>query len=150
MVKEKTKLADHPVSVRVKLAALWVAVMCCYIYGDIFSLFLPSRLQNLLNGQSGVGATTPTALLSFAVLMSIPALTIYFTVALKAAFSRWLNIAAGTFFTGIMILIGISTVSESMMFYTYLAAVEVLLTSLIVIHAWRWPRESGNRLERAK
>lgn len=141
MKKLRGALVDFPISVRFKLAALWTSVMFCYVYGDIFSLFLPTRLQNLMNGQSGVGATTPTALLAFSMLMSLPAAMIAFSLVLKPAFARWINVGVGIFFTGVMILIGVTTVSGWMMFYTYLAAVEVVLTSLIVVYAWRWERE---------
>lgn len=91
------KLQDFPINVKFKLSALWASVMFCYVYGDFFSLFLPSRLQNLLNGESGVGATTPLKLLMFAVLMTLPSLMVFLSLALKAKTNRRLNIALGIF-----------------------------------------------------
>jgi hypothetical protein len=135
-------LFDPKINIKLKLAGLWTSVMFCYVYGDIFSFFLPTRLQNLMNGQSGVGATTPSGLIVFAVLMTLPSLMIFLSLALKAKINRWLNIILGAFFTAVMILIGATTISEWMMFYTFLAAVEILLTSLIVWNAWRWERVS--------
>lgn len=143
MKTESGKLQDFPVNVKFKLSALWVSVMFCYIYGDFFSLFLPNRLQNLLNGQSGVGATTPLKLLMFAVLMTLPSLMVFLSLALKAKTNRRLNIALGIFFTAVMMLVGATSLGEWMIFYTYLAVVEIILTTLIVWFAWRWQREDG-------
>jgi len=137
------KLQDFPVNVKFKLSALWASVMFCYIYGDIFSLFLPSRLQNLLNGQSGVGATTPLKLLMFAVLMTLPSVMVFLSLALKAKINRRLNISLGIFYTAVMMLVGAGSIGEWMIFYTYLAVVEIILTSLVVWFAWRWQREDG-------
>lgn len=142
MQASRGDLLDPKINIKLKLAGLWTSVMFCYVYGDIFSFFLPTRLQNLMNGQSGVGATTPSGLVIFAVLMTLPALMIFLSLALRARFSRWMNIILGAFFTAVMILIGATTVSEWMMFYTFLAAVEIVLTSLIVWNAWRWERVS--------
>jgi len=143
-------LGDSPISTRVKLSALWTATMFCYVYGDIFSMFRPTRLQNLLNGQSGVGQTTPNTLLAFAVLMSIPASMIILSLILKPVVARWLNFSVGIFFTGVMLFIGLTTISEWMMFYTYLAAVEIVLTSSVVVAAWRWQSGSESNLEGAE
>lgn len=138
-----SKLHDFPVNVKFKLSALWASVMFCYVYGDFFSLFLPSRLQNLLNGESGVGATTPLKLLMFAVLMTLPSLMVFLSLALKAKINRRLNIALGIFFTAVMMLVGATSIGEWMIFYTYLAVIEIILTALIVWFAWSWQKEDG-------
>ncbi len=137
------KLQDFPVNVKFKLSALWASVMFCYVYGDFFLLFLPSRLQNLLNGESGVGATTPLKLLMFAVLMTLPSMMVFLSLALKAKTNRRLNIVLGIFYSGVMLLVGATSIGEWMIFYTYLAVVEIILTSLIVWLAWRWQREDA-------
>lgn len=137
------KLQDFSINVKFKLAALWTSVMFCYVYGDFFSLFLPNRLQNLMNGVSGVGATTPLKLLMFAVLMTLPSLMIFLSLALKAKTNRRLNIALGIFYTAVMMLVGATSIGEWKIFYTYLAVVEIILTSLIVGLAWSWQRKDG-------
>ena len=145
MLAEKTKkkvLADFRIHVRFKLSALWVAVMFCYVYGDFFSLFVPGRIKSLMDGESGVGTTTPLSLLAFAILMTIPALMIFFSLVLKPAINRWINIVTGIFFTAIMVLIIISSIERWMIFYIYLAVVEIILTGLIVWQAWTWPRQT--------
>jgi len=137
------KLRDFPINVKFKLSALWASVMFCYIYGDFFSLFLPDRLQNLMNGVSGVGATTPMKLLMFAVLMTLPSVMVFLSLALKAKANRRLNIGFGILFTAVMMLVGATSIGEWKIFYTYLATVEIILTSTVVWLAWRWQKEDG-------
>jgi len=115
--------------------------MFCYVYGDFFTLFVPGRIENLMNGNSGAGSTSPTKLLMFAILMTIPSIMIFLSVALKPKVNRWLNLAMGVFFTAIMILVVSVSIDEWMIFYIYLGVVEIILTSLIVWLAWRWPKQ---------
>lgn len=140
------QLDNFKVNVKIKLAALWTAVMFCYVYGDFFSLFVPGRLQKLMDGHSGVGETTPYSLLSFAVLMTIPSLMIFLSVALKPNANRLLNLITGTLFTLIMLLILATSINKWMLFYGYLALIEVLLTILVIVHAWNWPKQNQSSI----
>lgn len=133
-------LVDFKVPVKLKLSALWVSVMFCYIYGDFFFLFAPGKIESMMNGTTGVGSTTPVKLLLFAVLMSIPSLMVFLSLLLKPAINRWTNIVTGLFFTAIMILVVTTSLGRWMIFYTYLGIVEIIITSMIVYLAWHWPK----------
>ncbi len=130
---------DIKINIKFKLAALWTSLMFCYVYGDIFSFFVPGRIQRLMEGNSGAGETTPVTLLLYAVLLALPSLMIFLSVALKANLNRLLNIIMGVFFTLVMILVVATSVSEWMIFYTFLGVVEIILTSTIVWLAIKWP-----------
>lgn len=140
---KKGELRDFEINVKFKLSALWASVMFLYVYGDFFTLFLPGRIQNLMNGQSGVGATTPVHLLVFAILMTLPSLMVFLSVALRPAINRPLNIGLGFFYSAIMILIGVTSIDAWHTYYVYLAAVEAILTMLVVRYAWTWERTGG-------
>jgi len=140
-MKNNAQLQDIKINIKFKLSALWAAVMFCYIYGDFFTLFVPGRIENLMNGQSGTGDTTPIKLLMYAILMTLPSIMIFLSLILKAKANRWLNIVMGIFFTLVMILVVTISVSDWMIFYTYLGIVEIVITSLIVLFAWTWPKE---------
>ncbi|MFB6455130.1 DUF6326 family protein [Chitinophaga sp. Hz27] len=133
-------LQDVKVNIKIKLAGMWIVVMFCYIYGDIFSLFVPSRLKGLLAGESGVGATTPGKLVMFTTVVLIPALMVLLSLLLKASVNKWLNIVVGALYTGIMILTVLSSLAPWWVFYTILGVVEILLTITIIITAFRWPK----------
>ena len=44
-------LEDRKVNVKAKLALLWVALMFLYIYNDLFSLWQPGHVAELVEGQ---------------------------------------------------------------------------------------------------
>lgn len=64
---------DVKISVKIRLTALWVALMLSYLYADHFSLFRPGQIANLMAGQIGPFPVTQVSLLIFAILMAIPA-----------------------------------------------------------------------------
>lgn len=137
----KNALEEARVSVRLKLAALWTSVMLCYVYGDYFELYVPGKLQEMLNGEMALGTVTQGMLAGMATLMAVPSLMIFLSLALPAAISRWLNVGSGLFYATIMLLI---LVNGAWAFYMLFATIEIILTLLVVWHAWRWPRQSAS------
>jgi hypothetical protein len=133
-------LEDIKVNIKIKLSALWVSLMLFYIYGDIFSMFVPARLKGLLNGDMGTGATTPYKLLAAAILMAIPALMVFLSLVLKPKVNRIVNIIAGAIYTIIMILVVYISIDPWWIFYIFLGIVEIIITLLIIWQAWKWPK----------
>lgn len=133
-----TTLEDTKVPVRYKLAALWTCVMFCYVYGDYFELYVPGKLQDMLNGQMALGAVTQGLLVGTAVLMAVPSLMILLSLVLPASACRWANVSVGLFYAAIMLLI---LFNGAWAFYLLFATIEVFLTLLAVWLAWRWPRK---------
>ncbi len=134
-------LDNQPIPTKLKLAALWTSTMFFYVYGDYFSLYLPNHIQHLMEGKTPMGATSPVILLSFSLLMAIPSLMISLSVFLKPKINRIANITAGIIFTLIMLLIFVTSVADAwLMFYSFYAAVESVLTLVIVRLAWKWER----------
>jgi len=134
-------LDDTKVPVKLKISALWASVMFCYVYGDYFDLYVPGKLQGMLQGQMRpLGPVSQDVLLGTSILMAIPSVMVFLSLALKPVTSRWLNIVLGTVYSAIMLLIALR---GGWTFYVFLAVVEVILTALIVGYAWRWPRQSG-------
>ena len=133
------ELVDFRINVKFKLSALWASVMFCYIYGDYFALYPPHQIQELISGKTRLDE--PMKLFAASILMTIPSLMIFLSLALKANLNRWLNIIFGTIFTAIMVLIAISSSGSWWTFYIFLAIVESVVTLLIVWHAWNWPKQ---------
>jgi len=137
---ETIDLQDFKINIKVKLSALWISLMFCYIYGDFFSLFVPGWIKGLMNGQSGAGQITPWVLLSYAGLLSIPPLMIFLSLILKPKVNRIVNIVVGIFFTMVMLLVVGTSIDKWMIFYIYLGVIEIIICSLIVSQAWLWPK----------
>jgi hypothetical protein len=132
------ELEDFKVNIKIKLAAMWTSVTLCYLYGDYFELYVPNKVQGLVNGVNMLDRPMKLFAASFA--LAIPALMVFLSLILKPALNRNLNIAFGIFFTTIMLLIAVNSITPWRTFYVFLALVESGITSLIVWHAWRWPK----------
>lgn len=129
---------DIKVNIKVKLSALWAAVTFYYIYGDYFELYVPNKLQGMINGSSMLNS--PVKLFSASVLLAVPASMVFLSVILKSKINSRLNLIAGTFFTAIMLLIAVTSLSEWKAFYVFYAIVESILTSVIVWLSWKWAK----------
>ncbi|GLQ92558.1 DUF6326 family protein [Dyella acidisoli] len=130
-------LQDMKVHVKLKLSALWAAVMFCYIYGDYFGLYVPGQLKGMLAGQGPIGPTSQSSLVPVAVLMAIPGVMVFLSLVLPPRTNRLLNIILGVIYTAIMLI----TMPGAWIFYIVLGVIEMALTVLVVRYAWRWPRE---------
>ena len=133
-----SQLENFNVPLKIKLAALWSSVMFCYVYGDYFSLYVPNNVQHFIEGKTLLDS--PVKLFAASVLMVVPALMIFLSVAMKPQLNKWLNILFGLIYTVIMFLIAISSIAPWWSFYVFLAVVEMGLTMTIVMYAWKWPK----------
>ena len=129
-------LSDLTVPVKLKLSALWVSVMFCYIYGDLFGFFRRDIVNDVVSGKAGrIG--TQGGLLAAAILMSVPSVMVFLSMVLRPNLNRWLNMGLGVAYTLIILI----TMPHAWMYYLYLGVVEAVLTLLIVWFAWTWPKQ---------
>ena len=138
--KATTILEDVKINVKIKLAALWGAVMFSYIYNDIFALHKPGEMEHIIAGNIGPFPATQVSLLTAMILMTIPNLMVFLSVAMPAKANRWTNIIVGILY--IVVAIG-NVIGEFWAFYLFGNTVEVLLLLLIVGYAWKWPKQEA-------
>ncbi len=136
-INTKRELQNFEVNPKIKLAFLWASVTLFYLYGDYFELYVPQKANGLINGNNLLDS--PLKLLLAAILLAIPASMTFLSVLLKPRFNRILNLITGTFFTIIMILIGISSFEAWRAFYVIYAFLESIITALIIYTAFNWP-----------
>jgi len=138
-LNSREMLDDRKVNVKVKLALLWVALMFLYIYNDIFSLFQPGHVADLVDGQLEGVKFTQTLLLGAAILMSFPGFMVLLCLVLKARVNRWVNIAAGILH--ILVLVGTQFVGEgeTWFYWRFYELLEAVFLVLIILTAWKWP-----------
>ena len=137
------KIAEKEVvkiNVKMKLSALWVALMLIYAYADILSLFKAGAIEKMMDGFMGPFPVTQGSLLSASILMMIPAVMVFLALALKAKVNRWVNIILGVLYTFVNIS---NLIGETWIYYISFVVVEIALTLLIVWFAWRWPNPEG-------
>ena len=95
-------------------------------------------MEHIIAGYMGPFPTTQVSLVTALILMTIPSLMIFLSVALPAQANRWTNIIVGILY--IVVVIG-NVIGESWAFYIFGSIVELVLTALIVWYAWRWPKQ---------
>jgi len=134
-----TVLDDIKIHVKIKISALWVSVIFCYIYGDYFGLFVPGMLQGMLEGKiRPLGPATQGVLVGTSLMMAIPSVMVFLSLALKANLNRRVNIIFGAIYTVIILI-----TMWNWAFYIFLGVVEIVLTALIVWYAWHWPKQEA-------
>ena len=133
-------MEDLKINVKIKLAALWVAVMFCYVYDVILTFFKPGMLEEIIAGDVPLGSQV--SLLGAAILMVIPSVMIFLSLILKPKVNRGVNIILGVVYIVVNItnLLSLKDPWAYMVFYNIL---ESVLALLIVWYAWNWPKQEG-------
>ena len=138
--KTATILEDPKINIKIMLSGLWITNMFLFIYVDYFGLFIPGVMEKIIEGEAAHTGIqiTQVFLLAVITLMMIPSLMIFLSLTLKAKWNRWTNIIVGIF--KIAVVVG-GLIGESWAYYIFGSIVEVVLLSLIVWYAWKWPKQ---------
>lgn len=131
-----SQFIEFQINVKLKLSALWIAVMCCYIYGDYIQIYVPevlAKAMTVTSAKEGIQAE----FFAVAFLMSIPSVMIFFSLVLKPTLNRWLNIIIPALFIVMLVLLNLKT---TWIYYLYLTALEILLSLATIWYAWNWPK----------
>lgn len=132
-----TVLGDTKIDVKIKLAALWTAVMFLYLYVDIINFFKPGVIEDILVGKVWEFEISQAWAMGAIALMTVPSLMVFLSLALPARVNRVVSIAVAALY--IPVSAG-NVLGETWAFYFWGAAVEVVLLSLVIWFAWKWPR----------
>jgi hypothetical protein len=138
--KTTTILDDVKINVKIKLSALWATVMFIYVYVDIFGFFEPGSLESILAGKVWTMDITQAWAMTGLLLMTIPSLMVFLSLAMNAKANRWTNIIVAALY--ILVAIG-NPIGETWAYIYFGSAVEIVLLSLIIWHAWKWPKQEA-------
>jgi hypothetical protein len=78
-------LVDHSLSVKVKLAGLWTAMMLLYVYADILSFYRPGEIADIESGELGPFDVSQPSLVIASVIVIVPTLMIALSLMLRAS-----------------------------------------------------------------
>jgi len=137
--KDKSMLEDLKINVKIKLSALWIALMFFYLYNDVFGSYRQDIVEKVLSGEK---ALNQVFLFGAAILMAIPILMIFLSLALPAKVNRGVNIIVGIVYAGILVP-ALLVPGETWAYYLFYEILEVVFIALIVWHAWKWPKQEG-------
>ena len=118
------------VDVQIILAFLWVAVVLCYLYGDMFAVMQGHFKLGEIDGKP----LTEMMVLVMAIIMVIPILMIVFTLILDYSISRWVNIIVAAGF----ILFNILSIRGYPIYEKFTLFVSMVFNVVIVYSAWNW------------
>lgn len=134
-------LEDVKINVKIKLAALWVALMFLYIYADIKAFFQTGIIEQIIAGEVEGIQITPTLLWVTAILMSIPSVMVLLSLTLKPQANRWINIIVSIFHIGLAIRLMLMPGAWA---YSYIYSIgQIVCLLLIVWSAWKWPKQEA-------
>ena len=111
--------------------------MFLIIYLDYFHLYMPGSIAEIQTGKVYVFEITQGFLLVALVMVTIPALMIFLSVALPAAINRWANIIIAVINIPLILF---NLTGEAWIHMVIGAVVQVILLCLIIRYAWKWPR----------
>jgi len=138
--KMTAELEDVKINAKIKLSALWVALMFLYLYNDLFTFFRADHIEEVLTGEVAGIQITQVFLLGAAILMAIPIFMVFLSLTLKAKVNRWTNIIVGIFHA-VVLLASLLVPGELWANYAFYMILEAVFIALIVWTAWKWPKQ---------
>jgi hypothetical protein len=117
--------------VRIRLSALWIALMLTYLLGDVLRIFSgdfkPGEIEGMQASQG--------LYLGLAALMVIPIVMVFLSLTLNYPVIRWANIVVAVLFF-VFNLAGLPTYPSA--YDKFLIVVGLVFNVLTVWYAWRW------------
>jgi hypothetical protein len=89
---------DVKVGVRCKIAALWIAVLFLFAYGDIFGFLSPGQIQEVMAGEISGMAITEVFLFAVSLYVAIASVMAFLSLVLSPTVNRWTNIVLSSLY----------------------------------------------------
>ncbi len=140
VTSSSSTLEDVRVGVRLKISALWIAMLFLFAYGDIVGFFNPGQIEEVISGEISGIEITQVFLLAVSVYIAIASVMIFLSLVLRPTVCRWTNIVLAILYS---VSIVASAIGETDAYYLFLSTAEIAMLLLIVRYAWTWPRQVG-------
>ena len=118
--------------VRIKLSALWVALMLTYLLGDVLRMFSGDFEAARLGGRMDI---SPAFFLGMAALFTLPIAMVFLSLVLPHPVDRWANIILAVLMFAIN-AVGLPTYPS--LYDKFLIVVGLVFNALTIWHAWKW------------
>jgi hypothetical protein len=119
---------------KIKLSALWVALVLSYLLGDVLRIFSGDFVAGEIEGMQ----TSQMMYLGMAILFVIPILMVFLSLTLPDSINRWANIIVAIIFFAVNI-IGLPGYPSA--YDKFLNVVGLGFNVLTVWYAWKWPKQ---------
>ena len=138
-MEKKSPFVEQKVNVKLIIMSAWIALMCLYIYCDIFSLYRPGTIGSITSGKMGFFDVSQMSLFSASLLMVIPSIMILFSTLATARASRIINLVTSVIY--FLVNIG-NLIGETWGYYFLFGLLEIGVVILIFVISLKWPKES--------
>lgn len=119
---------------RLQLAGFWISLMLLYVYADLFSFYRPGYVSKVIDGQMGILTVSQSTLLISSGLMLLPIVMIPLSLSLQKKPVYILNCIVGILYTFVNIS---NLIGEYWLYYLVYGVIEIAITVLIVLTAFR-------------
>jgi len=130
---------DVRIGVRLKISALWIAMLFLFAYGDIFGSSA-GLIEEVIEGEVSGVEITQVFLFGVSVYIAIASAMVFLSLVLRPRVNRRVNIVLPILY---IVSIAISSIGETWAYYYFMSAAEGALLALIVWYAWTWPTWEG-------
>ncbi|MFC5268587.1 DUF6326 family protein [Kribbella qitaiheensis] len=130
---------SNRIDTRLRISALWIAMLFVFAYVDLFSLYRPDVRSDLEAEKLGGFDIDQRFLFLTTLYIVIPSLMVYLTLIMRPRTNRVVNILVAAVY-GLTVVGG--AVGE-WNYYLLGSAVEVILLALVIHHAWTWPKATA-------
>jgi hypothetical protein len=115
---------------RILLSGVWITVMLIYLLGDVLRIY-SGDFARMAEGQPSTGTKWMLA----AIIMLIPILMAFLSLALPQPINRWANILVGV---GFLLFILADLRSYPSAYDKFLLIVSMVFNGVTVWYAWNW------------
>jgi len=140
-VSGSDRFEDVRFGVRLKISALWIAMLFLFAYGDIFGFFRPGQIEEVMSGEISGIRITEAFLVAVSIYIAIASVMVFLTLVLGPNLNRWTNIVLPVLY---VVSIVASVIGESSLYFILLSLAECVVLGTIVWYAWTWPRAGAN------
>jgi hypothetical protein len=129
-------------TLKVKIAVLWIFLAVGMSAAMLLLLMAPGTIEEVIAGEMGGMEISEGVLFMFSLFWLVPLAMAFFSVTLKRAANRVLNIALGLFFAVFYIVDTSGHLIRGELFFTHLVIciIAVIVGILIFLYALRWPK----------
>jgi hypothetical protein len=127
---------DYWINPRLKIAALWTAMLFVFVYVDLFSLYRGDVRADIAAGKIAGFTIGQGYLLGVTVYVLVPSLMVFLGLVLPVRVARMVNIVAAVLYA---VTVAGSAIGE-WNYFILGSLVEAVLLACVVYYAWTWPK----------
>jgi hypothetical protein len=136
-----SSLEEPRIGIRLKISALWTALLFLFAYGDIFGLLRRGVIQDVIAGEISGIEITQAFLFAVSIYIAIASAMLFLTLVLRPGLNRWVNIVLPILY---IFSIAASAIGDDWAYLYFLSIAEISLLLLIIWYAWTWPQQAMN------